>query len=108
MLRVRPRKNGLWGCIGRLERGLDNRVRRGGGEWEQTAETWPPLKVQGGELWRGLEGEEIYHREVIRKRCSGGGFEQKQRCVVRRSIAEKSVRFVFQSQKHPGIFGNTV
>lgn len=49
-----------------------------------------PLKltVQGGELWQGLEGKEIYHREV-KKLCSNVGFEQ--RCIVRGEVHSQSV-----------------
>lgn len=55
-------------------------------------EVWAsdPLKltVQDGELWRGLEGKEIYHREV-KKLCSNVGFEQ--RCVVKREVHSRNV-----------------
>lgn len=49
-----------------------------------------PLKltVQDGELWRGLEGKEIFHREV-KKLCSNVGFEQ--RYNVRRKVHSQNV-----------------
>lgn len=49
-----------------------------------------PLKltVQDGEFWRGLEGKEIYHREV-KKLCSNVGFEQ--RCIVRKEEHSRKV-----------------
>lgn len=45
-----------------------------------------PLKmmVQNGEPWQGLEGKEIYHREV-KKLCSHVGTAQ--RCIARREGA---------------------
>lgn len=49
-----------------------------------------PLKltVQDGELWRDLEGKEIFHREV-KKLCSNVGFEQ--RYNVRRKVHSRNV-----------------
>lgn len=45
--------------------------------------------MQDGELWRGLEGKEIYHREEVKKLCNNVGFEQ--RCIVRRKVHSRKV-----------------